>query len=77
MNTEKKELKLIFLNGVGRQHIWTPKGVREDLDAQSVEKVMNDIVSIGIFEKNGVRHCTGVVAAKYVKTVEEFLFNNQ
>lgn len=48
--------------------------MREDLTAEEVRDAMDKIVQLGIFEKNGVKHCTAVAGAKYVETIETVLF---
>lgn len=69
-----KKLHFTFTNALNKTHRYTPKLAREDLTAEEVRQVMDEIVALGIFEKNGVKQCTGVVSAKYVETIETPLF---
>lgn len=68
------KLQLEFKNALGKKHRFTPKLAREDLTAEEVRGAMDQIVQLGIFEKNGVKHCTAVSGAKYVETIETILF---
>ena len=69
-----KKLHLTFTNALNKTHRYTPNLSREDMTPQEVRQVMEEIVTLGIFEKNGVKQCTSVVSAKYVETIETPLF---
>lgn len=70
-----KKLQLTFLNGVGRKHRWTPKAAKQDMTGEEAKTLMQEIVDIGMFQKNGVAHCTDISSAKYVETIETTLFD--
>lgn len=73
MNRTMK-LLMEFRNELGKKHRFTPKLAREDLTSEEVRDTMDKIVQLGIFEKNGVKHCTAVSGAKYVETIETVFF---
>ncbi len=70
-----KKLQLTFLNAEGKQHRWTPKAADQELTGEVVKAAMEGIVAAGMFEKNGIPHCTGVVGAKYIEVIETILFD--
>lgn len=72
-----KKLQMTFYNALGKKHRFTPKIARQDLTADEVRQVMTNLVTMDVFEKNGVKHCTGVSAAKYVETIETPLFDDE
>lgn len=70
-----KKLQMNFFNEVGKKHRWTLKAAKQDLTGEEVQSLMEGIVDIGMFEKNGVPHCTAISDAKYVETTETVLFD--
>ena len=46
---------MIFLNSLGKQVTLTPTLAKEDLDKETVQKLMTDISDLGIFEKDDVK----------------------
>ena len=71
------KLQMTFTNALGKKHRFTPKIAREDLTGPEVRQAMDALVALNIFEKNGVKHCTGVVGAKYIETIETVLFEEE
>lgn len=69
------KLHMTFFNADGKTTRYTPKISRDDLSAQEVRSVMDAIVGLGFFEKNGIKQCTGVAKARYVETIETELFD--
>lgn len=70
-----RKLQLTFLNGAGKKHRWTPKAAKQDMTGDEAKTLMQGIVDIGMFQKNGVAHCTSISSAKYVETIETMLFD--
>ncbi|APX71912.1 DUF2922 domain-containing protein [Companilactobacillus allii] len=65
-----KKLQLTFKTAEGHKKDLVFNYVREDLDAPTVKKAMDEIIASKLFEKNSVQLYTEVVAAKYVERVE-------
>ncbi|MGX7013366.1 DUF2922 domain-containing protein [Vagococcus silagei] len=69
-----KKLNMIFLNSLGKQVTLTPTLAKEDLDKETVQKLMTDISDLGIFEKDDVKLYSTPKAAKYVETITTEIF---
>lgn len=71
-----KKLQMTFVNADMKTTRYTPKVAREDLSAEEVRQVMEAIVALDFFTKNGVKQCTGIGRARYVETIETILFDD-
>lgn len=69
-----KQLKMVFKNAEGHRQTFTPKVVDENLSAEQVQAIMEGIVNLGIFSKDGIPQFCEVVSAKYVETETTELF---
>lgn len=69
-----KTLNMIFLNEEEKKVTLKPKVARDNLSAEEVKQVMDDICSLGLFEKNGIHVYHETFAAKYTETIVTPLF---
>lgn len=69
-----KKLHLTFLNSEGKSHSLIPTTASQDLTADEVRAAMDQLCTLNIFDKDGVKLYQSVDSAKYVETVETPLF---
>ena len=69
-----KKLTIVFLNSEGGKHSWVPQTAAEDLTKEEVRKAAEDLISLNLFERNGIALYQQVNSAKYVETIETPLF---
>lgn len=67
---ETKKLEMIFLNDLGKNFTLSVDEPRYDLEKTEIEKAMEDIIGIDVFEQNLV----SVGKARFItKTVEDII----
>ncbi|WP_308618609.1 DUF2922 domain-containing protein [uncultured Enterococcus sp.] len=69
-----KKLHLTFLNSEGKKHKMIPRIANENLSAQTVRQVMEEISGLPLFVKKDVTLFAAPASAKYVETIETELF---
>ena len=69
-----KKLTMTFLNEAGKNTQLRPTVAREDLSAEEVKEVMDGIVALDVFEKNGDKMYVETKSAKYTETIVTDLF---
>ncbi|WP_267201552.1 DUF2922 domain-containing protein [Limosilactobacillus kribbianus] len=72
-----KSLNLTFKGITGKKHLLKLSYANDNLDAKTVRFAMEQIVSSGLFIKDGEQLYVTPVAAKYVDTVSTVLFNDE
>lgn len=74
VENKMKKLQMVFKNAEGRRQQFTPKVVDENLSAEQVQAIMEGIVNLQIFSKDGIPQFCEVVSARYVETETIELF---
>ncbi|WP_373841739.1 DUF2922 domain-containing protein [Limosilactobacillus sp.] len=72
-----KSLNMTFKGATGKKHLLKLSYANDNLDAKTVRQAMDQIASAGMFVKDNEQLYLTPVAAKYVDTVSNVLFNDE
>ena len=71
-----KTLELRFLNSEGKAKSLSIQNPVNDLDAETVQTAMNQLVQQNIFEKEGIQFYSTVKGARYVERIATDIFES-
>lgn len=71
-----KKLIMTFKNEAGNNTQLKPRVAKENLGAEEVREVMDNITELDIFEKSGNKMYVETKSAKYTETITTELFKN-
>lgn len=72
-----KQLQMIFMNANGKKTRWIPKNNCEDMTPAEIQKMMEDLVKLGVSNTKGEVLYAKVGQAKYVEVVETPIFEEE
>ncbi|UDM32044.1 DUF2922 domain-containing protein [Lentilactobacillus laojiaonis] len=72
-----KHLELVFATSENKLKTLSLNYANEDLDAGTVQKAMNQISELKMFEKDGIRYFDKPVAARYAENVVDPIFETR
>lgn len=73
----RKDLVATFANSLGKTHNWTYKNLNPDLPAPAIKEACELLISLDIFEQDGVKLFNTVITAKTITTIETEIFDKE
>ncbi|MGM0216419.1 DUF2922 domain-containing protein [Enterococcus sp. AZ109] len=69
------KLKAVFQDATGKNHHWSFNEPDPNKSPEEIQKALETITTLNLFEKDGVKLFQKVVSAKFVETIETPLFD--